>query len=142
MTSRWLNINHFLLADFRPPALLGVDVERLSRDSTLAGHVLENFVAMELRKQATWSRNRVTIHHYRSHAQHEVDLLIEDPSGRIAAVEVKAAATLGPRDFAGLRHLEEILGDRFTGGVVLYTGRDTIPFGTRMRALPIEALWS
>lgn len=88
------------------------------------------------------TRRWLKINHLMADFQPPVDLLIEDPTGRIAAVEVKAAATLGARDFAGLRHLEEMLGDRFIGGVVLYAGRESIPFGPRMRALPIDALWS
>jgi len=33
------------------------------------------------------------------------------------------------------------LGKRFWSGVALYRGRETIPFGDRLHAVPIEALW-
>ena len=33
------------------------------------------------------------------------------------------------------------LGSRFVAGYVLYTGQQTLPFGDRLRALPIDALW-
>ena len=68
--------------------------------------------------------------------------MIERYSGEIAGVEVKASATVGERDFAGLRYLREKLGSRFKGGVVLYAGSDTLPFGERLAAVPLQGLWA
>jgi hypothetical protein len=42
---------------------------------------------------------------------------------------------------AGLRNLAGHLGDRFVAGNVLYTGQQTLPFGEKIRALPVDALW-
>ena len=44
-------------------------------------------------------------------------------------------------NLVGLRHLAQRLGTRFIAGYVLYTGQQTLPFGDRLRALPIDALW-
>ena len=33
------------------------------------------------------------------------------------------------------------LGERFVAGYVLYTGQQTLPFGDKIRALPLDALW-
>jgi uncharacterized protein len=33
------------------------------------------------------------------------------------------------------------LGKSFAGGYLLYTGKQTIPFGPKLKAVPIEALW-
>jgi len=66
---------------------------------------------------------------------------MEWADGRVVAVEVKAGATVRTEDLAGLRHLARRLGDRFVAGYVLYTGQQTLPFGDRLRALPIDALW-
>ncbi len=41
----------------------------------------------------------------------------------------------------GARHLAARLGSRFVAGYLLYTGQQTLPFGDRLRALPIDALW-
>ncbi len=41
----------------------------------------------------------------------------------------------------GLKVLEEALGKKFLGGVVLYLGREAVPFAKNMHALPISALW-
>jgi uncharacterized protein len=54
---------------------------------------------------------------------------------------VKAGATVRSEDLAGLRHLAALLGDRLVAGYVLYTGQQTLPFGDKLRALPLDALW-
>ena len=120
---------------------LGVSVDRLARDPTLLGPLLESFVGMELVKQASWAERSVRLHHFRTSAGREVDFVLEDRTGGVAAIEVKAGATVGPRDVAGLRLLEEVLGDRFIRGVVLYGGSAVVPFGKRLAAWPIETLW-
>jgi predicted AAA+ superfamily ATPase len=121
--------------------LQGVEVRRLSAEPGLAGPLLENFVAMELKKQVTWSEVRPDIFHFRTQSGQEVDLVLEDAAGRLVAIEVKGAATVGARDFRSLRALAEATGDRFVRGIVLYTGRETVPFGERLFALPVSSLW-
>ncbi len=106
------------------------------------GALLENFVAMEVLKQTAWSLTRPQMLHFRTHAGREVDLVLEDRSGRIVGIEVKSSTTLGPGDFAGLKALEEACGERFVRGVVLYGGRESLPFGKSLQALPVSALWS
>lgn len=58
------------------------------------------------------------------------------------AIEIKAASTVRAEDFRGLRHLSDRLGDDFLAGIVLYTGSQTLPFGPRLRAVPVSALWN
>ncbi len=122
--------------------LLEVDTNRLRRDRTLLGHVLENFVAMELIKQLGWSERRCRLFHFRTEAGAEVDLVLEDRAGRLVGVEVKCAASLQKRDFRGLEALADIAGSRFVRGVVLYTGATVVPFGRKLRALPVSQLWT
>jgi predicted AAA+ superfamily ATPase len=122
--------------------LLGADEERLQRDGTLAGSLVEGFVAGELVRQAGWSRTRPTVHHLRSHSGREVDLVLEDRSGRVVGIEVKSGATVAGGDLAGLRALADFAGSRFIRGVVLYTGREVVPFATNLHAVPVSALWS
>jgi Holliday junction resolvase-like predicted endonuclease len=71
----------------------------------------------------------------------EVDLVIEDRAGGIVGVEVKASATVRADDVRGLRRLAERVPDRWIRGVVLYLGHQAVPFGERLAALPITALW-
>jgi predicted AAA+ superfamily ATPase len=121
--------------------LLGVDAVRFGSDRTLFGHVLENFVAMELFKQLGWSKRKCGIFHFRTEAGQEVDLVLEDASGQLVGIEVKAGATVEKRDFRGLETLAEAVGSRFVRGFVLYTGDAVVPFSKELRALPIAQLW-
>ncbi|TAK86037.1 MAG: ATP-binding protein [Betaproteobacteria bacterium] len=121
--------------------LLGLSAQRLAQDRHALGALLESFVVGELRKQAAWAETRVSLGHFRSPAGAEVDVVLEDRRGRVAGVEVKASASVGRRDFSGLLLLQQSLRARFACGVVLYTGEQAVPFGDRLIALPVSALW-
>jgi hypothetical protein len=122
--------------------LLDADSERLRSDRTLLGHVLENFVAMELTKQLGWSRKRCRLFHFRTQTGQEVDLVLEDTSGRLVGIEVKAASRVETKDLKGLETLAELTGDRFLRGLIFYTGESVVPFGKNVHALPIGQLWA
>lgn len=109
---------------------------------SLPGPVLENFVAMELLKQLTWSMRKAALFHFRTHAGQEVDLVLEDRRGRLVGIEVKAASTVDAGDFKGLKALAEIAGDRFHRGILLHPGRERLPFGPKLHALPLAELWA
>ena len=121
--------------------LLGQDAHRLGEPDGAAGAMLENFVVMELARQLTWSQERGRLYHYRTKDKLEVDAVIETPDGRVAGVEVKAGATVRTEDLAGLRNLARHAGARFVAGVVLYTGQQTLPYGEKIRAVPLDAVW-
>ena len=106
------------------------------------GAALENFVLMEIVKQASASPARPAVFHYRSADGLEVDAVIEPRGGPICAVEVKAAATLAPRDFRGLLSLASALGDEFGVGVILHTGSEAVRLAPKIWALPLAALWA
>jgi predicted AAA+ superfamily ATPase len=122
-------------------SLSGIGPHVLDRDRTLLGPLLESFVAAELRKQSAWSEARPQLHHFRTHAGREVDLVLEDSRGRVVGIEVKAAATVSASDFDGLRALAETAGKAFVQGILLHTGGATVPFGPHLTAAPIDALW-
>jgi len=117
------------------------DAERLAEDRGVLGHLLETFVVSELRKQAGWATQSANLYYYRTATGQEVDLLLEDRRGRVAGIEVKASATIGAKDFAGLTALADTAGKRFAGGVLLYAGGDVLPFGKKLYAMPVSALW-
>ena len=122
--------------------LMEADAARLRRDRALLGHVMENFVAMELTKQLGWSERRCKLFHFRTDAGAEVDLVLEDRMGHLVGVEVKCTHTLQKRDFRGLETLAELTGQRFVRGVVLYMGTTAVPFGKGLYALPVSQLWA
>ncbi len=121
--------------------LLGLNEKRIESNATLLGPLLENFVVMELRKQITWSRAQPQLFHFRAQTGQEVDILLEDATGRVVGVEVKASSTVDAHDFKGLRFLHDLLGKRFVQGIVLYLGKGAVPFGPQLHALPVSALW-
>ena len=123
-------------------SLQGLSAERLASNPVLVGPLLEIFVAMELQKQSAWSATQPRLFHFRTQTGQEVDVVLEDAAGRVVGVEVKASATVGARDFRGLRALAEASGDRFRRGFVLYTSRTTVPFGENLHALPVSSFWS
>jgi len=123
--------------------LLRTNRKRLTEDNALLGVVLECFVGMELTKQLAVSRTRATLLHMRTATGAEVDFVLEAADGRLAGIEVKASATVRGEDFKHLTMMRDRIGHkRFVRGVVLYTGGERLPFGERLEAWPISALWS
>ncbi|MDD5585512.1 MAG: ATP-binding protein [Alphaproteobacteria bacterium] len=121
---------------------LGVNLESLQRQNPgLFGHVLENFVASELTKQLSTIIDGGALYHYRTHDNKEVDFIIERRNGKLIGVEVKSRDSVGPDDFSGLKTLREHAGKNFSRGIVLYLGRDTVPFSDDMVAMPLESMW-
>lgn len=120
--------------------LLGADALRLAGDDQVTGKALENFVAMEVARHADWAQTATGIFHYRS-GRREIDLVLESRSGEIACVEVKAAASFGPRDWRAMEALRDERGDSFRSGFMLYAGERTLALGDRLWAVPISALW-
>jgi predicted AAA+ superfamily ATPase len=121
--------------------LLGADPHSLLRPEGAFGPLLEGFVLMELSRQLGWSRERVDVFHFRTRDKTEVDCVLENRRGQVVAVEVKASLTVRGEDFRGIRHLADRLGDDLLVGLVLYAGTQTLPFGPKLRAMPISALW-
>lgn len=122
-------------------AALGVTLERIGRDRATYGKLLETFVFSELLRQAAWSDDAYTLYHYRDKDLNEVDIVAEDLRGLLVGIEVKASATVRAEDFKGLRRLAEAAGEDFRLGLVLYDGHRAYPFGDRLLAAPVSALW-
>jgi hypothetical protein len=121
--------------------LVSYDQKRLIQDKTFLGHVLENFVVMEIKKQMTWSDQACQLYHYRSETGQEVDIILEAADSRVVAVEVKLANEVTPKDFAGIKSLETDLGKLFHRGIVFYMGEKVVPFGPNKHAVPVSMLW-
>jgi predicted AAA+ superfamily ATPase len=123
-------------------ALLGLTAERIAKDRSAFGPLLETFVFSEVVKQTAWCEESYTLHHYRDKDQDEVDIIVEDERGAKVGIEVKASATVYASDFRGIRKLLNICGDDLKLGVVLYDGTKIVPFGDRLFAAPISCVWS
>lgn len=123
-------------------ALTGLTVDRIARDRSLFGSLLETFVANEIIRLSTWSDVQLTFHHYRDKDQDEVDIVLEDESGEMVGLEVKASATVTAADFKGLRKIATATGNAFKAGLVLYDGDKILPFGDKLAAVPLSCLWN
>lgn len=122
--------------------LLDIGIDDLRSSPPGIGPLLENFVALELLKQRTWSKTRPDILYFREYSGAEVDLILEARGGRkLVGIEVKASSTVRSDDLKGLHTLAKTAGSRFHRGIVLYTGEEIIPFGSEMYAMPIASLW-
>lgn len=120
---------------------LGVDGKRLGADDQVTGYALETFCGVEILKHLGWAREDSTLRHYRARDE-EIDIVLETQSGDLAAVEVKARASIRQRDWRAMRLMREARPNHFKAGVVLYAGRQTIPLSDRIWAVPISGLWA
>lgn len=123
-------------------ALRGYSAARLRADRAVFGSLLESFVFSELLKLSSWAQETLSIFHYRDRDQVEVDFVLESAAGEIVGIEVKAAESVSPADFRGLERLASAAGSAFKQGILLYTGKLSLPFGKNLRAVPMPALWA
>lgn len=121
--------------------LTGTDAGGLSQRPADVGPVAETFVVMELLKMAAGAAARPKVFHFRMSTGQEVDMVLENRKRELVGVEIKAGATISEADFKGLRALRDAVGARLKCGVVLHAGREILPFGPRLWAAPIQALW-
>lgn len=105
------------------------------------GHLVENFVATELKKQLNNSDINAELYHFRTSDSIEVDFVIEKPDGSVFAIEVKKSEIVTANDFKGIKIFQELTGSDFIGGIVLYSGKEAVPFGKNLWAVPFFALW-
>ncbi len=122
--------------------LMAATPESLSAKPGLPGRVIETFVLSELLKHVAFSGLRLTLWHYRTQTNIEVDFILENRLGQITGIEVKASATVDVKDFKGLRHLQETEPAIFQRGIVLYAGREVVPFGEKLWAVPLSIWWA
>jgi uncharacterized protein len=123
-------------------SVLGMRMSAVALDRSPLGPVLETFVYAELQKMLPYTAAPLRMSHYRDKDKVEVDFVLEDPEGAVIGIEVKASSTALAPDFRGLRRLADRAGERFRCGILLYDGPHTLPFGPRLVAAPVSALWS
>ncbi|WP_062464014.1 ATP-binding protein [Demequina soli] len=110
------------LAGVSRAALLDGQGSRIDRGpATWLGALFESLVTQSVRTYA--QAVDASVGHLRTwDGGREVDLIVEAPDGRIVAIEVKLAATVGDRDVRHLNWLADQLGDRVADRVVITTG--------------------
>jgi uncharacterized protein len=122
--------------------LLGKTPDALTdTEDPATGQLVETFVFAELRRQVTWAATDTAIFHWQDREGAEVDLVLETADGRIIGIEVKSHQTAKPEWFRWLTRMRDSLGSKFIAGIALYAGSNVLPFGDRLLAVPVSALW-
>jgi len=102
----------------------------------------ENFVAMELVKQAAKCENEYEVMHFRSTRQYSVPVVIGLGDGRIMGITVIDREVAAPSDFEGLRFLRDVAGEPFAKGCVLTLGTQQGFVDEQLSFAPLSTLWS
>jgi predicted AAA+ superfamily ATPase len=118
--------------------LMATTPERMIVQPNLLGAVVETWVLSELLKHVAFTQEGLSLWHYRTQTHIEVDFILENRAGQICGIEVKASTTVDSKDFKGLRHLQETEPAIFQRGIVLYAGRELLPFGDNLWAVPLS----
>jgi predicted AAA+ superfamily ATPase len=105
------------------------------------GRLFENFIATEIMKNAACFSD-LTVSHFRTSDQKEVDFVIEKTNGDTIGIEVKLGGSPDNHDFYGLKLLKETVGEKFEKGVVVYSGSETVPWGEKLWAIPACYFWA
>lgn len=105
------------------------------------GALLESFVVNEIATQLEWIGGADGMFHWRDRDRYEVDLVIEVGDG-LVAIEIKRAREVPRTATAGIASLKSRYPRLFRRGLVMYAGRNVLPLGSDVWAVPISALWS
>lgn len=122
-------------------ALKRVSLGDMQGERSRLGPLLEGFVFSELAKLIGHSDDPVSLSHFRDRDRVEVDFVLEQ-AGKVVGIEVKAAATLKPRDFHGLKRLQGATGRAFACGAILHDGERIQRVADRLFAMPVATLWA
>ena len=96
----------------------------------------------EILKHLAYSQKQLTLWHYRTQSNIEIDFILENRLGKLTGIEVKASHTVGSKDFKGLCHLKETEPEYFQRGILLYSGREVVPFDAELFAVPLSMWWA
>ena len=124
-------------------AAIGATTASVLADGTLLGGVIDTFVVAQLRPEIALRSSRAGRYHLRTKGgREEIDVIVENPDGRVLALEIKATASPTRSDARHLLWLRDTIGDRFVAGAVLHTGPDAFQLDDRILAVPICAIWA
>ena len=107
--------------------LLGITTTDELLHSQHRGNVIETFVYNELAKHIGYSEAQPQMHHYRTNDKKEIDFIIEKGE-KIFAIEVKASQSIKQDAFKHIIDFQKKSNKEVTG-IVVYAGRDLLPFG-------------
>ena len=111
----------------------------MPREDSLLGLLFQSLVTLSVRVYAQAAEARVF--HLRTHGgEHEVDLIVQGPNGRIVALEVKLAATVNSSDIRHLRWLADSIGPELADAAVVTTGTEAYRRRDNIAVIPAALL--
>ncbi|MDR0649170.1 MAG: ATP-binding protein [Synergistaceae bacterium] len=121
-------------------SLLNWNLNDVAKDSDKAGKLIETFVHNQLCPLIEL-RPHYDMFHYRDRYQREIDFIVKSPDA-VFGIEVKTSSSVDLKAAKQLRWFREhiVPGEKFVG-IVLYTGKEVLPFGQDCYAVPMAALW-
>ena len=104
-------------------------------------HTLLPLSAVGLDKQDSFAAACTRLYHYQTSSGQEVDFIPESSRGEIVGIEVKSTSRVSSRDFRHLEVLKSEINEKFKCGIVVHPGKNAVPFGDQLYALPLASLW-
>jgi len=89
----------------------------------VSGELYESMVVAELVKWRKTMACDGELSFYRTRSGLEVDVLLESSTG-VVGMEIKSRSILASKDTRGLKEIASILGDKWRGGAVIYSGNE------------------
>ena len=132
--AKWIVSDTGLMAN-----ILKWNEDAVFEESAQNGKLVESWVYHELAVQAD-VLGGYEISQYRDKDKREIDFLVENNDGALLGVEVKAGALVGEDDFKHMKWFAKNLAKTSFTGIVLYTGKEILPFGKGFHAVPMSCL--
>jgi predicted AAA+ superfamily ATPase len=107
--------------------------------SDLSG-AFESYVVQQIIAQSRGVSDSFSFSHYRDKDQNQIALVIERGND-VWGVEVKKSVSSHLRDGNGLRKLAELVGDRWQGGLLIYTGNQCEVLESSLNCYRVPASW-
>jgi predicted AAA+ superfamily ATPase len=122
-------------------SVLNWNFEEVCLNPERSGKMIETFAYNELAIQAEIFG--CSMYHYRDRENREIDFIIEDQNGQTACVEIKSGTAISKDDFKHIMWFKNnIMKNRDTISVILYSGENTVSFGDGLLAVPMAAIWN
>jgi uncharacterized protein len=119
--------------------LVGLETPAHASRSPMSGAIMETAVVGEILRRLRGRGLPPRVHHWRTAAGSEVDLLVE-ADGQIIPIEIKQGATPHPRMARHVHGLRRDLGPATHPGFVIHGGDVRLPLGEGTIALPFAEL--
>ncbi len=114
-------------------------------DPETRGRLIEAHVVQQVRAHAGWAELEVELFHWRQQVKGrtaEVDIVLQDSSGRLIAIEVKSSSTLKADHLKGIKDFREMYPNHFHRGFIILDIPQTVRISEDTWAIPLGSLYS